>query len=82
MKILKMIKKVLYKYTIILILNLAFFLVIWYFLDKYFKTNWIIFISALILSIVSLVIMTQNLVRKNLSKLENIKEVIKNNNKK
>jgi len=75
-----MVKKILLKYTIILVLNLSFFLIIWYFLDKYFETNGIILASSLILSIVVLVIMTQSLVRKNLSKLENIKENIKNNN--
>ena len=79
MILLKMIKKILYKYTIILILNLVFFLVIWYFLDIYFETNWKIIIIFLILSIVNLVIMTQNLVKKNLAKLEQIKENIKNN---
>jgi len=77
--LLKMIKKILYKYTIILILNLVFFLVIWYFLDIYFETNWKIIIIFLILSIVNLVIMTQNLVKKNLAKLQQIKENIKNN---
>ncbi len=79
MILLKMIKKILYKYTIILILNLVFFLVIWYFLDIYFETNWKIIIIFLILSIVNLVIMTQNLVKKNLAKLQQIKENIKNN---
>ena len=77
-----MVKKVLIKYTLILIINLIIFLSIWYILDKIFETNWIFITTFLVLSIISLVIMTQSLVRKNLSKLENIKEVIKDNNKK
>jgi membrane protein YdbS with pleckstrin-like domain len=68
------------KYTLILIINLIIFLSIWYMLDKIFKTDWTFIIIFLILSVISLVIMTQNLVRNNLSKLENIKENIKNNN--
>jgi F0F1-type ATP synthase assembly protein I len=76
-----MIKKILLKYTVILLINLLAFLSIWYILDKIFDTNWRFIILFLILSIVTLVIITQNLVRKNLSKLNNIKENIKNNTK-
>ena len=68
-----MLKKILIKYTFILIVNLLIFLTIWYFLDKLFNTNWIFIIIFLILSIISLVIMIQILVKKNLSNLENIK---------
>ena len=68
-----MIKKVLLKYSLILFVNLAIFLSIWYALDYYFKTNWKIIIWSLILSIVSLVILTQNLITKNLKQLNNIK---------
>ena len=68
-----MVKKVLLKYTFILVINLFAFLIIWYILDKIFETNWIFVVVFLILSIISLVIMTQNLVKKNLYKLENIK---------
>jgi len=77
-----MVKKILIKYTLILIINLIIFLFIWYILDKIFETNWMFIIIFLILSIISLIIMTQNLVRKNLSKLENIKETNKDNIKK
>jgi len=77
-----MVKKILLKYSIILVINLLAFLSIWYILDKIFETNWKFIALFLVLSIVSLVILTQNLVRKNLNKLENIKEIIKDNNKK
>jgi F0F1-type ATP synthase assembly protein I len=68
-----MVKKVLFKYTFILIVNLLAFLIVWYFLDKIFETNRVFITIFLILSVVSLVIMTQKLVKENLSKLENIK---------
>lgn len=77
-----MVKKILLKYSIILVINLLAFLSIWYILDKIFETNWKFIALFLILSIVSLIILTQNLVKKNLNKLENIKEIIKGNNKK
>ena len=72
-----MVKKVLLKYTFILVVNLLAFLIIWYILDEIFETNWIFIIIFLILSVISLVIMTQSLVKKNLYKLENIKNNIK-----
>jgi membrane protein YdbS with pleckstrin-like domain len=77
-----MVKKVLLKYSVILVINLLAFLSVWYILDKTFETNWKFIALFLVLSIVSLVILTQNLVRNNLNKLENIKEAVKNNIKK
>ncbi len=71
-----MVKKVLLKYTFILVVNLLAFLIIWYILDEIFETNWIFIIIFLILSVISLVVMTQSLVKKNLYKLENIKNNI------
>jgi len=68
-----MVKKVLIKYTMILVGNLLAFLLIWYILDKIFETEWKFIALFLILSIISLVILTQNLVKKNLNKLNNIK---------
>jgi len=68
-----MLKKVLIKYTMILVGNLLAFLSVWYILDKIFETGWKFIALFLILSIISLVILTQNLVRKNLNKLNNIK---------
>jgi len=68
-----MIKKILLKYSLILFINLAVFLAIWYAFDYYFETNWKLIILFLILSIISLVILTQNLITKNLKKLNNIK---------
>ena len=68
-----MVKKVLLKYTFILVINLLAFLIIWYILDRIFETNWVFIVVFLILSVISLVMMTQSLVKKNLSKLENIK---------
>jgi len=70
-----MVNKILIKYTTVLLVNLLAFLSIWYILDKIFETWWKFIILFLILSIVSLVILTQNLVRKNLSKLNNIKPI-------
>lgn len=67
-----MIKKILIKYTLILFVNLFAFLSVWYILDLVFETGWKFIILSLILSIVSLVILTQVLVRENLSKLSNI----------
>lgn len=72
-----MIKKILFKYTLILVINLLAFLSVWYILDLIFETNWKFIVLFLILSIFSLVILTQLLVRKNLSRLNDIK----NNNK-
>lgn len=80
-----MVKKVLLKYTVILLVNLLAFLAVWYILDKIFETDWKFIAFFLILSVISLVILTQNLVKKNLAKLENIKEKVKEdikNNKK
>ena len=73
-----MLKKILFKYTGLLLINLFAFLSVWYILDLIFNTNWKFIILFLIFSIISLVIITQNLVRKNLNKLNNIKENIKN----
>ncbi len=72
-----MLKKFLLKYTIILIVNLSIFLMVWYFLDKTFNTDWSFIVLFLILSIVSLVIITQMLIKKNLSKLGDIKNSFK-----
>ena len=70
-----MVKKVLIKYTAILLVNLLAFLTIWYILDKIFETDGQFIAFCLILSIVSLVILTQSLVKKNLNKLNNIKPI-------
>jgi F0F1-type ATP synthase assembly protein I len=70
-------KKILIKYSFILIVNLLVFLAIWYYLDKIFNTSPKIIIFSLILSVVSLVILTQKLVLKNLNKLNNIQWVQK-----
>ena len=70
-----MVKKVLIKYTAILLVNLLAFLTIWYILDKIFETDGQFIAFSLILSIVSLVILTQSLVKKNLNKLNNIKPI-------
>ncbi len=69
-----MLKKILIKYTIILVLNLFAFLALWYILDLIFESWWIFIILSLILSIFTLVIFTQILVKKNLKKLEKINE--------
>ena len=65
-------RKILIRYTLILIINLFVFLTIGYYLDRYFNTDWKLIILFLILSIVSLVILTQMLIRKNLNKLNKI----------
>ncbi len=65
-------KKFILKYSLIIILNLLFFLIIWYFLDKYFKTNWKILIWALVFSIIPLIFFTNSLLKKSLNELSKI----------
>ena len=65
-------REILFRYTLILIINLFVFLIAGYYLDMYFHTDWKLIILFLILSIVSLVILTQILIRKNLNKLNKI----------
>lgn len=73
-----MIKKILIKYTVILLLNLLVFLWVWFILDYFLETDWKVIIFSLILSVFSLVIITQNMVMKNLKKLNNIKTTKEN----
>jgi F0F1-type ATP synthase assembly protein I len=65
-------KKFFLKYSFLLIWNLIFFLSIWYFLDKYFETNWKILIWVLIFSIIPLIIITSFMIKKNIKELEKL----------
>ncbi len=58
------------KYSLFLILNLIFFLGIWFFLDRYLKTNWKILIWALIFSIIPLIFISFRMIKKNIKELE------------
>ncbi len=68
-----MIKKILLKYTVILIVNLFAFLAVWYILDEIFETGWDFIILFLILSVLNLVIISHIVIKKDLKKLNNIK---------
>lgn len=71
-------KKFFIKYSLIILINLFAFLLVWYILDAIFYTNWKIIIVFLILSVFSLVIISQYFIKKNLEKLNNIKPINKN----
>jgi positive regulator of sigma E activity len=70
-------RKILFKYTLIILINLFAFLAVWYILDAIFETNWKIVVVFLILSIFSLVIISQYFMKINLEKLSNIKPIKK-----
>ena len=70
-------KKILLKYTLIILVNLFAFLSVWYILDAIFETSWKIVIVFLILSVFSLVMISQYFMKINLEKLNNIKPIKK-----
>jgi beta-lactamase regulating signal transducer with metallopeptidase domain len=74
-------KKFFLKYSFIIVVNLLFFLVIWYFLDKYFNTNWKILLWLLVFSIIPLLFISNKMIKKTIKELEEIQKN-KNNFKK
>jgi len=77
-----MIKKILLKYTVILIVNLFAFLTVWYILDKIFETGWGFIVLFLILSVLNLVVISHIVIKKDLKKLNNIKPIKNGRSKK
>ncbi len=66
-------KKIIFKYTVIILVNLFAFLLLWNILDSFFETGSKYLIICLVLSVLSLVFISSLFFKKTLKNLEMLK---------